>query len=166
MTSWWERVRDQGVFVSQAVTGDVAISARLTNLAPSVSDPTYKWENKPAPASGLMIRESLAEKCGRFLLVQVEASGSLVCRWRDKTRDQDDNQVKELGKVALPVYLRLAQTGNQIQVFASTDGQNWGQPRMSHVAAFDAKARIGLFVCSGSTFSSATAVYDSITVGR
>ena len=166
MTSWWERVRDQGVFVSQAVTGGVAVSARLTSLAPSVGGPTYKWENKPAPASGLMIRESLAEKCGRFLLVQVEASGSLVCRWRDKTRDQEDNQVKALGKVTLPVHLRLVQTGKEIQVFASTDGQNWGQPRMSHAAAFDDKARIGLFVCSGSTFSSATAVYDSVTVSR
>jgi hypothetical protein len=26
MTLWWERVRDQGVFVSKAVTGDAEIS--------------------------------------------------------------------------------------------------------------------------------------------
>ena len=51
-------------------------------------------------------------------------------------------------------------------MFASTDGQNWGEPRMSHAAAFGDKSRIGLFVCSGSTFSSATAVYDSVTVSR
>jgi hypothetical protein len=35
---------------------------------------------------------------------------------------------------------------------------------MAHTAAFDDKSRIGLFVCSGNTFSSTTAVFDSVTV--
>lgn len=96
MTSWWERVRDQGVFVSQGVTGDVEISARLTSLAPNVGGPAYPWDNRPPTASGLRIRESLAQACGRYLLVQVEASGDLTCRWRDKTGDQDDNQRQAL----------------------------------------------------------------------
>ena len=81
-----------------------------------------------------MIRESLTEKCGRYLLIQVEASGNLVCRWRDKTGDQDDNQKKDLGKVTLPIHLKLVQTGKEIRVFASADGQNWGEPRMSLAA--------------------------------
>lgn len=166
MTSWWERVRDQGVFVSKAVTGDVEVSARLASLAPNVGGPAYQRDNRPPTASGLMIRESLSEKCGRFLLVQVEASGSLVCRWRDKTGDQDDNQMKALGKVTLPIHLKLIQTGKRIQVFASTDGQNWGDPRMSHSAAFDDKSRIGLFVCSGNTFASTTAAFNSVTVSK
>ncbi len=164
MTSWWERVRDQGVFVSRAVTGDMEISACLTRLAPNVGGPTYKWDNRPPSASGLMIRESLKETCGRFLLIQVEASGTLVCRWRDKTGDVDDNQKKELGKVALPVFLKLVQTGKQIQVFASKDGEAWGEPRMSHPVAFDNQSRIGFVVCSGNTFASTTAVFDSLTV--
>ena len=166
MTSWWERVRDQGVFVSQAVTGNIEVSARLTSLAPNVGGPAYPGDNRPPTASGLMIRESLTEACGRYLLVQVEASGNLVCRWRDRTGDQDDNQMKVVGKVTLPVHLKLAQAGKDIRVFTSADGQNWGEPRMSHTAAFDAKSRIGLFVCSGNTFSSTTAVFDSITVSR
>lgn len=164
MTSWWERVRDQGVFVSRAVTGDMGISARLTRLDPNVGGPAYKWDNRPPSASGLMIRESLKEKCGRFLLIQVEASGALVCRWRDKTGDVDDNQMKELGKVTLPVFLKLVQTGKQIQVFASKDGENWGEPRMSHPAVFNDQSRIGLVVCSGNTFASTTAVFASLTV--
>ena len=166
MTSWWERVRDQGVFVSQGVTGDVEISARLTSLAPNVGGPAYQWDNRPPTASGLMIRESLTQACGRYLLVQVEASGDLVCRWRDKTGDQDDNQRQALGKVALPVHLRLVQTGREIRVFASADGRNWGEPRMSHTARFDKTSRIGLFVCSGNTFSSTTATYDSVTMSK
>ena len=163
MTSWWERVRDQGVFVSKPVKGDVEIFARLTSLAPNVGGPNaYQWDNRPPTATGLMIRESLTEKCGRYLLVQVEASGNLVCRWRDKTGDQDDNQRKHLGKGTLPIHLRLVQTAKEIQVFTSPDGQNWGEPRMSHTASFDAQSRIGLFVCSGNTFSSTTAVVDTV----
>lgn len=167
MTSWWQRVRDQGVFASRAVTGDAAVSARLTGLAPNVGGPNaYPWDNRPPTAAGLMIRESLTEKCGRYLLVQVEASGTLLCRWRDKTGDQDDNQKKELGKVTLPIHLKLVQAGKEVQVFASADGLNWGEPRMTHAAAFDDRSRIGLFVCSGNTFASATAVFDSVAAGK
>jgi len=110
-----------------------------------------------------MIRETLAEKCCRFLLIQAEASGQLVCRWRDKTRDQDDNQMKALGIISLPIHLKLVNTGKEIQVFTSTDGINWGDPRFTHTAAFHADSRIGMFVCSGNTFASTTAVYDSVT---
>ena len=166
MTAFWERVRDQGSFVSQPVTGDAAISARLTSLAPNVGGPSYQWDNRPPSVAGLMIRESLTEKCGRYLLVQVEASGSLVCRWRNKSGDQDDNQKKDLGKVTLPIHLRLAQAGGQTQVFTSTDGHDWGEPRMSHAAQFDVQSRLGLFVCSGNTFASTTATFDSVHAGK
>lgn len=166
MTSWWERVRDQGVFASRAVIGDMELSARLTNLAPNVGGPKKPGDGKPPTASGLMIRESLTEQCGRYLLLQVEASGNLVSRWRDKTGDQDDNQKKELGTVTLPIHLKLVQTGKEILVFTSDDGQNWGQPQMSHTATFGDKSRIGLFVCSGNTFSSTTATFDSVALGK
>lgn len=165
MTSWWQRVRDQGVFVSKAVTGDTELSTRLTSLAPNAGGPAYQWDNRPPTTSGLMIRESLAQACGRYLLIQVEASGNLVCRWRNKTGDQDDNQKKDLGKATLPVHLKLVRSGKDIRVFASADGQSWGEPRMSHTASFDEKSRIGLFVCSGNTFSSTTSVFDSVKAG-
>ncbi len=113
-----------------------------------------------------MIRESLIEKRGRYFLVQVEASGNLVCRWRDKTGDQDDNEVKALGKVTLPIHLRLVHADGQIRVFTSADGQIWGESLMSHIARFDDKSRVGLFVCSGNTFASTTATFDSVRVNR
>ncbi|MHB1305528.1 MAG: nucleoside hydrolase [Limisphaerales bacterium] len=167
MSSWWERVRDQGVLVSQPVSGEVAISARLTRLAPNVGGPNaYQWDSRPPTTAGLMIRESLDQACGRFLLVQVEPSGNLVCRWRDKTGDQDDNQKKELGKVTLPIHLQLVQSGGKLQVFASENGENWGEPRMSHTTAFQTESRIGLFVCSGNTFASTTAAFDSVKVNK
>lgn len=163
MTSWWERVRDQGVFVSKACSGGAEISARLASLTPDVGGSANQRDNRMPSATGLMIREPLQAKCGRFLLIQVEASGALVCHWRDKTGDQDDNQRRELGKVTLPVFLKLIQTDKEIQVFASEDGANWGGPRMSHPAVFSDESRIGLVVCSGNTFASTTAVFDSLT---
>jgi len=166
MTSWWERVRDQGGFVSQAVKADVTISGELKSLAPSVGGPAYQWDNRPPSVSGLMIRETLTEKCGRYFLVQVEASGNLICRWRNKTGDQDDNQKKELGKAKLPIYLRLTQSGGQVHVFTSGDGNTWGEPKITHQAIFDDQSRIGLFVCSGNTFASTTAVFDKINVSK
>jgi hypothetical protein len=164
MTSWWERVRDQGAFVSQAVKGDVTMAAQWKSLTPNVGGPTYQWDNRPPSVSGLMIRESLTENCGRYFLVQVDASGNLVCRWRDKTGDQDDNQKKEFSKVTLPLYLKLSRSVGQILVFTSEDGQTWGEPMMTHAAAFDDQSRIGLFVCSGNTFASTTGVFYKVEV--
>jgi hypothetical protein len=166
MTSWWQRVRDQGVFVNKAVMGDMEVSARLTSLAPNVGGPAYPWDNRPPSVAGLMIRESLAHSCGRYFLIQAEATGGLVCRWRNKTGDQDDNQKKDLGKVTLPVHLKLVRSGKDLQVFTSADGRNWGEPKMSHVSAFDEKSRIGFFVCSGNTFSTTTAVFDTVKAGK
>jgi len=162
MTAFWERVRDQGAFVSMPVTGDVALSARLTRLAPNVGGPSHSWDPRPPSVAGLMIRESLTEKCGRYALIQVEASGSLVCRWRKKSGDQDDNQKRDLGKVTLPIHLKLVQAGGQTQIFTSTDGRDWGDPRMSLPTTLGDRSRVGLFVCSGNTFAATTTSFDSV----
>jgi hypothetical protein len=111
-----------------------------------------------------MIRESLTEKCGRYFLVQVDASGDLVCRWRDKTGDQDDNQKKEFGKVTLPLYLKVSHSDGHVHVFTSVDGQTWGEPKMTYATTFDDQSRIGLFVCSGNTFASTTGSFDKVMV--
>lgn len=166
MTSWWERVRDQGVFVSHTVSGDLTLSARLTGLEPNVGGPSYQWDNRPPTVSGIMIREPLAEAAGRFVLVQLSASGELTCRWREKSGDQDDNQSKAIGTMAMPCHLKIDRTSGQVRVYASADGKEWGEPLMSIEIQFDKSSRIGLFVCSGNTFASATAIYDSVELSE
>lgn len=166
MTSWWQRVRDQGAFVSRPTAELAEVSARLKSLSPNAGGPAYQWDNRPPTAAGLMIREALSEACGRYVLIQVEASGNLVCRWREKSGDQDDNQRKDLGQVALPVYLKLVRDGDQIHVFASPDQERWGEPRMSITATFSETSRMGLLVCSGNTFASATVVADNVRAGK
>jgi hypothetical protein len=145
----------------------VQLSARIKSIAPDVGGSNLRpWDYRPPTAAGLMIREPLDEACGRYALIQVETSGNLVFRWRDKSGDQDDNQRKDLGKVSLPVYLRLVRTDQQIQVFMSEDGEHWGEPRMSHNATFGDFDRIGLFICSGNTFASASLVADNVTLSE
>ena len=164
MTSWWERVRDQGVFAAKAAMGDLTLSAQLTSLAPHVGGPTYAWDTRPPTAAGLMIRDPLHDAAARYFLVQVDASGKLLCRWRGKTNDQDDNQSKELGKISLPAHLKMVRKGHEFQIFTSADGQAWGEPHMSHTADFGGDSRIGLFVCSGNSFASSTATFENVSL--
>ena len=164
MLAFWERVRDQGVFASKPVTGDVQLTAQLTDLAPNVGGPTDTWADRPQTTSGLMIRELLVEPVDKFFLIQVEASGKLVCRWRDKPSGDDGGQRRELGEVTLPIHLKLSKKGNQIQVFTSANGNDWGEPRMSHSSALGGECRIGLFVCSGNTFASSTGTFENVGI--
>ena len=165
MTSFWERVRDQGVFASKPVTGETELTAQLTNLAPDVGGRSYQGDNRPPTASGLMIRESLSEAAGRYFLVQVEASGNVVCRWRSsKVGDQDDKEIKQLGKMPLPTHLKLRKKADEIQVFTSTDAKDWGEPRLTYSATFGGESRIGLFVCSGNPVASSTATFENVVI--
>ena len=98
MVAFWERIRDQGVYVSRPVTGDVELTAQLTDILLHVGGPIAAWDNRPQTGSGLMIRDSLSEPVDRFFLVQVEAPGSLVWRWRDKPGSEDGGQSKDAVK--------------------------------------------------------------------
>ena len=165
MTGFWERVRDQGAYLNQTVTGDASLSARLTSLAPNVGGPSYQWDSRPSTATGVMLRESLTEGCGRYALIQVEATGQLVFRWRDKI-GPDDSHAKELGKVTLPLHLKLIRVRRQIQIFTSADGQTWGEPLMTHTTTMDGQSHLGLFTCSGNSFASTTAVFESVALNQ
>lgn len=165
MTAFWERVRDQGGYLHRAAGGDFVLAARLHALGPDAGGPAYPWDSRPATAAGLMVRESLAEPLSRFLLIQVEASGKLVARWRD-TVSQDDNQVRELGEVALPVHLKLVRKGGVVQAYTSADGKAWGEAKFSREMPFAAGARVGMFVCSGNSFVTSTARFDQVVTGE
>lgn len=164
MNLWWERVSDQGVFASKAITGDVELSARLTSLAPNVGGPAYQWDYRPPTIAGLMIRESVTNARGRYFLVLLEASGKLRCRWRDKANEQEDGWNKDLGNVTLPISLKIVQKGTEFQLFTSTDGQHWGEPLITHSSTFVEKGRIGMFVCSGNTAVTTTAIFDTVNI--
>ena len=62
----------------------------------------------------------------------------------------------------LPIHLKLRKNADEIQVFTSTDGKDWGEPSMTYSAKFGGESRIGLFVCSGNTFASSTATFENV----
>lgn len=160
LTSWWDRVKDQGVFVNQVVSGDVELSARLVGLSHRMGNEHH------ATASGLLLKESLQPR-SRNIHLQVDASGQLICRWRDKPEEESSgSQMAKLGKVTLPVHLKIRRSGGNVQVFTSADGKDWGEPRLTHPSAFSGECRAGLFVCSGTLPASSTATLDSVTLGR
>ncbi len=167
ITSWWSRNLDQGVFLDQPLVADGELTACLTTLGPNVGGPNYPNARRPSSVAGLMIREDVGQVRSRFFLVEATIDGGLQCRWRTKTDDADDNQVKALttpGK--LPLHLRLAKSATQIRIYASTDGKNWGEPLFTHDQAFAGTSRIGLFVTSGHTFASTTATFTAVTLTR
>ena len=163
MTGFWERRSDQGAYVSRSIARDAALSARLTSLSPNVGGPAYQWDSRPSTAAGLMLRESLVEGCGRYAAVEVDATGKLRFRWRDKP-GPDESHAKELGNAILPLHLKLTRSEAGIQVFTSADGRSWGEPRMTHTSAFEGPSRLGLYTCSGNTFASTTAEFESVSV--
>ncbi len=164
ISAHWERVRDQGAYLHRPAGGSITLTARLRELAPDVGGPAYAHDYRPPTASGLMLRESLTEPLSRFILIQVDASGKLSARWRDKTGDQDDNQKQELGNVDLPVHLKLVRMGGSIKLLVSPDGNNWGEPKFTREMPFAEGSVAGMFVCSGNTFASSTARFDEVRI--
>lgn len=161
MSAFWERVRDQGAYLHRPASTGISFAARLRAVSPNVGGPAYPWDSRPSSASGLMLRESLAEPLSRFILIQAEASGKLVARWRD-TISQDDNQTQQLGIVDFPVHLKIDRKGEFVELHTSADGQQWGEPLFRRKMPFDEGSSIGMFVCSGNTFATTTAWFDSV----
>jgi hypothetical protein len=159
MTGFWERVRDQGSYVHRAVEGDGGIEAKLVSMGPDTGGPAYQWDYRPAMAAGLMLRESVSEPQSRYVLVQVEASGKLVVRWRDEV-GPDDNQRKELGMVGLPVHLRIERRGDEVRVYASGESGQWGEPRFRHRTMMGGSVRAGMVVCSGNSYATSWAGFE------
>jgi hypothetical protein len=110
-------------------------------------------------AAGLMLRESVSEPQSRYVLVQVEATGKLVVRWRDEV-GPDDNQRKELGKVELPVWLRIERGGDEVRVYASGERGRWGEPRFRHRTMMGGSVRAGMLVCSGNSYATSGAEFE------
>ena len=161
MTGFWERVRDQGSYVHRAVEGDGGIEAKLVTMGPDTGGPAYQWDYRPAMAAGLMLRESVSEPQSRYVLVQVEASGKLVVRWRDEV-GPDDNQRKELGMVGLPVHLRIERRGDEVRVYASGESGQWGEPRFRHRTMMGGSVRAGMVVCSGNSYATSGAGFEEV----
>jgi len=157
--SWWERVKDQFVLVGRPAAGDCRISARVTAL----TDNARTSDNKSI--AGLMLRESTYAR-SKYFMVFVTPAHDLACSWRDKTDQETDfaRQSIKLGKVTLPGHLRIERKGNVLNVYKSSDGNDWGAVLGMHALTFRDPCRAGLFVTSGNNATTSTARFDNVAL--
>jgi len=157
--SWWERVKDQFVLVGRPVAGDCRISARVTAL----TDNGRTSDSKSI--AGLMLRESTYAR-SKYFMVFVTPAGDLVCSWRDKTDQETDfaRQSIKLGKVTLPVHVRIERKGDVLNVYKSSDGNDWGIAIGTHAMTFKDPSQAGLFVTSANNATTSTARFDNVSL--
>lgn len=149
---WWQRNWDQFALVSQRQQGDCAVSARLT----------AQTKSGPGALAGLIFRESTAREA-RFVAVGLHPSGELILTWRDSSADENPRQ--KLGKVSLPIYLKLARAGATFGAYTSADGTAWGNPLAQHVGkSAEPSQQVGLWVTANLNPTTSTAQFDQVRV--
>lgn len=125
---------DSCTFYAREIGGDADLSAKIVEVGPGHA------------LAGLMVRDS-ADPSASHAMIAVTADGDLVFRYRQ----QYGGQTVELplGKVKLPVVLRLTRQGRQCTAFQSRDdkGHIWkllGRAFTDkHVAEWNGRGRKG-----------------------
>jgi regulation of enolase protein 1 (concanavalin A-like superfamily) len=137
-------------FVSQPVSGDVTVVARLTSIQ---NTSTYA-------KAGIMIRESNAPGAAHVIL-DVRPTGDLEFMIRPST----GAATTFLGTMsqAPPTWLRLTRSGTTITADGSADGSTWTTIG-STTLSISSNALVGLAVCSVAANTLNTSTFDNVTV--
>ena len=98
---------DQFNYVSQPLTGDGSIVARVTS----------QGDTDPWAKSGVMIKQSTATGTNYALLAVTPGNGIAF--------QSDFNYNVSGGSYTLPVWLKLTRSGSTITAYTSTDGTTW-----------------------------------------
>jgi outer membrane protein assembly factor BamB/regulation of enolase protein 1 (concanavalin A-like superfamily) len=138
---------DQFNYAWQPLNGDGTITAQVT--AQANTDPWAK--------AGVMIKASTTTG-SKYAMMAVTPGHGLHFQY-NFTGD-----VAGSASSTLPVWVRLARSGNTITAYSSTDGQNWTQVGTASVA-LNAQVTAGMAVTShsGNTLGSATFSNVSVT---
>jgi regulation of enolase protein 1 (concanavalin A-like superfamily) len=138
-------------FVSQAVSGDTQIVARITRM-----DNTSTFAK-----AGVMIRASTAADAPHVIL-DVRPTGDIEFM----TRSQSGGATTWLAGAnqATPVFLRLARVGATVTGSVSSNGTSWTTVG-STTLSIGASARAGMIVTSQDTNVLNTSTFDSAAVG-
>ncbi|MCY2952617.1 MAG: nucleoside hydrolase [Planctomycetota bacterium] len=149
---WWQRIWDQFALLSRTASGDGAIVVRLTS----------QTHSNPKAIAGVMYRETLARD-SKFVMLGRHPDGELLMSWRDGPEDEGPR--KQLGKVTLPVWLKLERRGTSFNAYVSKDGADWGKPAASHTGRlFPRSLKAGLCVTARNNTMTSTAVFDHVTL--
>ena len=143
---------DSFQFVSQVLTGDGSITARVVSQSN-----TNSWAK-----AGVMIRETLTTG-SRNAFLPVTPQNGVVFQARTATGGSSTT-ITYGPKVAAPYWVRLVRAGNIINAYASADGVTWtslGQTTINMTS----QVYVGLAVTSHNNGTLSTVLFDNVTVG-
>lgn len=143
---------DGAQIMVRGATGDGSVVARLTSFSTT------------AALAGITIRDSLARGSNRAVLGFVPGTG---LQFRTRTSVSTNDTSVAATPPALPLWLKLERnaTTNEISASYSSDGTSWtavGAPVA--MPLLNADAHYGLTTSSNSPSSSATALFDNVTL--
>ena len=137
---------DQFNYVSQPLTGNASIVARVTSQ--SDTDPWAK--------AGVMIKQSTASGSSYALLGVTPGNGI--------TFQSDFNASTLGGSYSFPnAWLKLTRSGSTITAFSSADGSTWTAVGAATISLTD-PVTIGLFTTSHNAGALGTATFDNVSV--
>ena len=136
-------------FLSQSISGDFVITARLT----SMSNTDY-WAK-----AGLMVRETNAANAKNVALLVTPESGGTRMQWRSTEGGNTSNH--ELSQSNVPLWLRLVRSGNTITGWQSDDGVSWIH-KHSVANSMSSGVWVGLVVTSHQNDTLNTALFQNV----
>jgi regulation of enolase protein 1 (concanavalin A-like superfamily) len=146
----WETA-DGCHFVSQNLSGDFVITARLA----SMSNTDY-WAK-----AGLMVRESHASGSRNVSLLVTPQGGGTRLQWRSSTGGRTSDH--QLSGSNAPLWLRIVRSGNTFTGWQSDDGLTWSNTHAVTLGMTSA-VLLGLTVTSHQNNALNTAVFDHVSV--
>ncbi len=141
---------DQFNFVSQALTGNGTLSARVAS----------QTNTNPSAKAGLMFRASSASGSPYYAILMTTTKG-VVVQWRTAQGGSTSQTSKVAG--VPPLYLRIARLVNTFTAYTSTDGVNWTLvPGSSQTIALPTAVLAGMAVTSHNTGALCAATFDTV----
>jgi len=138
-------------FVSQILSGDFVITARLASM-----DKSDYWAK-----AGLMVRETIAANAKNVALLVTPQGGGTRMQWRSTEGGNTSNH--ELSVRNAPLWLRIVRSGNTFTSWQSSDGEIWTNSQAATVA-MNSEALVGLTVTSHDNSTLNTSVFNNVSL--
>jgi regulation of enolase protein 1 (concanavalin A-like superfamily) len=145
---------DQFHFVSQEVTGDGTIVARIVSTTGVAAGGRQKH--------GAMIRENDTPGSPHASTYLSYRGTGAYFIWRE-SQDGDTQEIAGYAAPVVPLWLRTQRVGNELSGFISYDGQIW-LPTSSQNVSMAEKANFGIHVMSHDNAQLDTVEFDNVAV--
>lgn len=140
-------------FVYQSLSGDGAITARVSNIQPEY----------PGSQVGVMIRDTLDPGAMNAFVWYYPNTATLGYRTGSGASASLQGTFPSLTVGYYPYWVKLARIGNAISAYISQDGQNWTHVGTSQAINFSQTAYFGLGACSCNG-TLGTTTFDNVSV--